>query len=196
MSLKEITYRMPSLQMDVVVIERSEEEIDKKGGNQYELGSEDETVDTKFLRDKVYAYSDGEDMYVNSKSFIGQTGYSRVMSDGRYLAFRGRSGSDEASASVGMMFGLIGAMITQAATHNRGGTKWYIFDKDDLLYGIKDLNPGVLRKLVKSASEKLFAQYKEEEKPLTSEVELYYLDTVNQLWTLGGYEPLPLTTEE
>lgn len=186
MSLKEIVNKTPSMHLDVTV-----QELSKKRGNKYELVTDDESVEEKFFKNEVYGYSDGTDLYINCKRFISQLGYSKVLSDGKYLVFTGREGaSSEAVSGMTVGFGLIGGLAMSLASLGTGGEILYVFDKDDLQYGICAVKPPFLGKLVKRASGNLFAQYKQESKPISLKVQLYYLDVLNQAYIKRDLEAL------
>ena len=124
MSLRDITEKNPSHQSEVNV-ERSPKSEDVG----YLLFSVDNSEKKNFFKKKAYGYSDGEKMYINGRKFKTQDWYSEVLSDGRYIVFKGGAlRNDPNVAMAGVMFGAIGAGIASAKQSKKRYV--YAFDKD------------------------------------------------------------------
>jgi hypothetical protein len=88
MSLEEVLSRTPSQHPDVQVVFRTRGDIKMNGGNDFKLTSDDKTVKRRLLTKDIYAYSDGEILYINCRPLRLQKWYADVLGDGRYIFFR------------------------------------------------------------------------------------------------------------
>lgn len=78
MSLQEIIDKNPSENYTVELEKRSKGKIKMNGGNDYQLNPVDKNVKKKVLKRQVYAYSDGNDLFLNSFKHELQFWYSKV----------------------------------------------------------------------------------------------------------------------
>lgn len=107
MSLEEIQLKKPSENFNLEMVERTKGEIRMNGGNDYKLVSPDKSIKRKILKKEIWAFSDGENFFINCLHHKCQTWYAIVESEGNELIFHGGvSGSEAASAAV--MGGAIG----------------------------------------------------------------------------------------
>lgn len=87
MTYNEIINKKPSANYNVELETRTQGEIKMNGGNDYQLNALDNSTSRSELKKVVVAYSDGENLYMNSKVLKLQTWYSKVLSDKKYFVF-------------------------------------------------------------------------------------------------------------
>lgn len=115
MTLDEIKKRTPSLQCKVIVEEQSQDAKVWMETNDYRLLPEGKCVSQHKLKRKVWAYSDGEHLYVNCRTIKLQLWYAKVLTTGRFLVFyENRVSQNIKDAAV--LGGLIGAHIAINST--------------------------------------------------------------------------------
>ncbi|ALM08567.1 hypothetical protein SB49_12695 [Sediminicola sp. YIK13] len=78
MNFQEILDKTPSENFSVELEKRSKGKIKMNGGNDYQLNPIDENIKNNVLKKEVYAYSDGNDLYLNSFQHELQFWYSKV----------------------------------------------------------------------------------------------------------------------
>lgn len=88
MSFGEIVNKAPSMPADSVeIVKRTEADVILLGGNDYKLVFQSKEL-KKTLKKDVWAYSNGDSLYVNGTKFNVNYGYVRVIKDGpRHLLF-------------------------------------------------------------------------------------------------------------
>jgi hypothetical protein len=118
MSFDEIVNKKPSEQFDLEVIKRTAGDIKMVGGNDYKIESKDKSVKKSVLKKDIWAYSDGDTLYLNCFQYKVQPWYARVISDGDYLVIRAglsqQSDEQKAQMQMGYYFGAIGGAIAGA----------------------------------------------------------------------------------
>lgn len=128
MSFGEIVGKSPSVLTDSVKVTRRE--VNANGGNDYKLTSQSKTLKKTFKKE-VWAYSDGDSMYVNGLKFNVQHGYACVVADGQkyFSIFAATSGSQASGATVtaAIAGGLMGAVFMGSAMS--GIRNYYVVDK-------------------------------------------------------------------
>lgn len=72
----------------VNVHQRGSASLKRYGGNEFYLYSSDLGLSKKKLKTKFYAYSSGNDLYINGLGYKLQYYYFKVLDDGKYLVFR------------------------------------------------------------------------------------------------------------
>ena len=116
MSFGEIVSKSPSVQTDSVKVERRN--VGVNGGNDYKLISQSKTI-KKTFKNKVWAYSDGDTLYVNGRNFNVQQGYACAVADGqKYLSIYAATSSSAVSTATvtsAVAFGLMGAAFMGSA---------------------------------------------------------------------------------
>jgi hypothetical protein len=115
MSLDEVKKRTPSLKCSVIVEEQSEEVKVWMETNDYKLLPEGKCISQHKLKKKVWAYSDGEQLYINCRIVKLQSWYAKILTAGRFLAFyENRVSQNIKDAAV--LGGLIGAHVAINST--------------------------------------------------------------------------------
>jgi hypothetical protein len=89
MNFDEIVSKKPSKQVDLKIIKRTMKDIKMYGGNDYKLLSADKSVSKKTIKQRIWAYSLGDTLYLNCYQFNVQKWYADLISDGKYLVFEG-----------------------------------------------------------------------------------------------------------
>lgn len=68
MSLEEIENKTPSMDATLNWEKRTQVDIKMWGGNDYELTCDDKSIKKKTIKKEIFAYSDGEYMFINGFS--------------------------------------------------------------------------------------------------------------------------------
>lgn len=118
MSYDEIINKSPSQNYNLTIEKRTIGDIKMNGGNDYKLISNDESLNKKYLKTMIYAYSDGENLYLNCYQYKVQNWYADLISDGKYLVFKGGLSQNvdeqKKQIKIGTAFGAIGGGIQGA----------------------------------------------------------------------------------
>ena len=182
MNFIEVIEKKPSKNYTVDLEQRSQGKIKMNGGNDYQLNPVDKSVEMKFLKREVFAYSDGTDLYLNSLKHELQFWYSKVDGENdNYFVFKAgipmnmkRYGME--SSDISYMFGGIIAGFSAA---KRALIRLpYVMDKNTqqvILVSEKNI-----RELM-SESTDLIAEYETEtEKDKVETLTKYLLKWVNE----------------
>lgn len=89
MSLQEFISKKPSQNYNLVVEKRTMGDIKMNGGNDFKLLSINNEIDKKFIKTKIWGYSDGNTFYLNCFQYKTQNWYAELISDGKYMVFYG-----------------------------------------------------------------------------------------------------------
>jgi hypothetical protein len=84
----EVAARKPSVHFRFHPEMRSAKEIKLIGGNDYSIQSESDGADRKYIQQDLYAVSAGDSLYINTLIHKLPSGYSKALSEGRYVAFK------------------------------------------------------------------------------------------------------------
>jgi|JI10StandDraft_1071094.scaffolds.fasta_scaffold940090_1 hypothetical protein len=108
MSWDEVKLKSPSQHFQVLVEERSNTDIATNGGNQYKVVPVD-SVPKKTIKQKIWAVSDGKDLYLNGYPFNIQSSYMKAEHIGtRVIIVQGVARNEDVPGIAG---GLVVAMI-------------------------------------------------------------------------------------
>ncbi|NQY67927.1 MAG: hypothetical protein HRT72_09435 [Flavobacteriales bacterium] len=103
MSVEEILKKNPSRSFSIDVYQRSNSGIILVGGNDFKLRSADKSIERKYIKKEVVAYSDGDDLYVNGYKFDCQLWYSKVHRSGkRHVQFKGALSHSKVNSTAAM----------------------------------------------------------------------------------------------
>lgn len=108
---------------------RTEKEIKRNGGNDYEVVTYSNKYEIYKSLKKAFAVSDGENLYINGKKVKCTPYYCKVIQEGkRFLVFI-VSVQEGDYSSVGVMFGIVGGLISGAISANNDIKRYpFIFD--------------------------------------------------------------------
>lgn len=182
MSFQEVMDKSPSENPVVELEKRSQGKIKMNGGNDYQLNPVDKNVKTKTLKREVYAYSNGDDLFLNSFKHELQFWYSKVEGENdRYFLFNAaipmnmkRYGMESSDISY-----LFGGIIAGFSAAKKALIRLpYLMDKstqDVILVTEKNIG-----ELMKDATE-LVAEYEKEAKKEDVEtLNKYLLNWINK----------------
>lgn len=130
MSLEEIVSKTPSVKDSAQIVKLKGCPNDR---NDYVLKSDDKKT-KKLLKKKAWAYSDGDTLYLNGSAFKVQKGYTKLISNGRYLLFHAAMTKQRAAfyatAQVvsGVAIGLLTGFIVYQ--HPTGKRYHYAYDTE------------------------------------------------------------------
>ncbi|MCG6190478.1 DUF6563 family protein [Maribellus maritimus] len=179
MSFDEIVNKTPSQQYDFDVERRTNGDIKMVGGNDYKISSADKSIKKKFIKKEMWAYSNGDTLYINCFQYKIQPWYASVISDGKYLVVRAGLSqlSDEQKEQMAMAsyFGAIGGAIAGA----KMAMMRFLYIIDKSTNEISTVTPELLEKLLADDKEQL-AQYNNEEAKDSEETMLKYLKLLNK----------------
>ena len=178
MSFDEIVNKAPSQQYDFDVERRTDGDIKMVGGNDYKINSADKSIKKKFIKKEMWAYSNGDTLYINCFQYKVQPWYASVISDGKYLVIRGGLSqlSDEQKKQMAMAsyFGAIGGALAGA----KMAMMRFLYIIDKSTNEISTVTPELLENLLADYEEQL-AQYSNEEAKDSEETMLRYLKLLN-----------------
>ncbi|MEZ4722980.1 MAG: DUF6563 family protein [Flavobacteriales bacterium] len=170
MSLEELIKREPSQHYDAFTTKRTAGEIAMVGGNEYKLEPFEESVKPKILKKKVWAYSDGRQLYLNGRHHGLQTWYCKVLDHGYYLVFTACMDNGSAAA-----LGFAGGAIAAAATS--GITKVYVLNLEEKQ--VKQVDKHNLANTLEDYPD-LLERYEEEKGRGSDDILLRYVMMLNQ----------------
>lgn len=176
MNFQEIKEVSPSQNYNVALEKRSKSKIKMNGGNDYQLNALDENLKGNVLKKDIYAYSDGNDLFLNGFIQELQLWYSKVEGENQdYFVFtagiptnRKRYGVKDSDISY--MFG--GIVSAFSAAKQALIRLPYIMDKNSeevILVSEKNI-----RELIND-SPNLIAQYETETEKNNTDILTKYL---------------------
>ncbi len=182
LSFEEIKSKSPSVSVELEIERRTEGDIKMNGGNDYKLLKSDKSITSKTIKKEYYAYSDGENLYINCFQYKVQTWYTPVLSDGKFLVIRGglsmfaniQKEQLDNQAQLGYMFGAVGGAIQGAKLAMLRFI--YVIDKET--NQITTVSSDYLKELLAYTPE-LLQQYEAEEEQVDQNVFVKYLRLLN-----------------
>ena len=107
MGLEEVKSKTPSVDATLNWEKRTQGDIKMWGGNDYELKCDDKSIKKKTIKKEIFAYSDGEYLFINGFKFDLGQGYAVVESIGKFMVFKAGISNDRAlqEMQMGWMFG-------------------------------------------------------------------------------------------
>ncbi|WP_167619135.1 DUF6563 family protein [Maribellus sediminis] len=178
MSFDEIVNKTPSQQFDLEVIKRTNGDIKMVGGNDYKISSEDKSL-KKTIKKEVWAYSNGDTLYLNCFQYKVQPWYAKVISDGDYLVFRGGlsqlSNKQKEQMAMASYFGAIGGAFAGA----KMAMMRFLYVIDKSTNEISTVTPELLDKLLAN-DETLLTQFNKETEKESEEIMLKYAKLLNE----------------
>ncbi len=179
MSFDEMVNKTPSQQYDLDLIKRTKGDIKMVGGNDYKIESADKTIKKKILRKDIWAYSNGDTLYLNCFQYKVQPWYASVISDGKYLVIKGGlsqyADMQKEQMAMGYYFGAIGGAIAGA----KMAMLRFLYVIDKSTNEISTVTPELLEKLLAN-DENLLAQFKDETNKESEEILLKYVKRLNE----------------
>ena len=180
MGIDEIRSKSPSEALDLNVIKRTPGDIKMAGGNDYKLATDDKTIKGKTLRKELWAYSNGDILFINCLQYKLQPWYAAVINSGRYLVFKGGIPMDNKMyksemAVTAVAFGAIGGAFTGAKL----AMKRFLYALDLETDTVKMIVPETLKALLADRPE-LLEQYNQEKVLEDETVQIKYLTLLNQ----------------
>jgi hypothetical protein len=86
-NLQELQQKTPTITYKCRIILRSEEEIIKKGGNDFKVESVNNSSGKWQEDNSIYGFSDGDYLYMNGKMLGLPPGFVQVVSQGKFMLF-------------------------------------------------------------------------------------------------------------
>jgi ABC-type uncharacterized transport system permease subunit len=178
LSFEEILNKLPSQQYDLKIERRTIGDIKMNGGNDFKLVSPDKSIDKKFLKKEIWAYSNGDTLFLNCFQYKVQPWYANVISDGKYLVFKGGLSQNIAEQKkqmqMGAYFGAIGGAIQGAKL----ATLRFLYAIDKKDNKIIMVTPDNMIELL-NGSDDLLHQYENESDKENEQVFIKYLQLLN-----------------
>jgi hypothetical protein len=179
MSFQEIISKSPSRQYNLIVERRTKGDIKMNGGNDFKLVSPDNSIAKSILKKEIWAYSLGDTLYLNGFQYKIQPWYADVISDGKYLVFKGGLSQyvdeQKRQMQMGYMFGAVGGAIQGAYLATLRFL--YVIDKES--NKIFTVTPEKMEELLKSNNE-LLVQFRNEVKKEDEALLIKYLKVLNE----------------
>ncbi len=101
-SLEELISKEPKKTSALVVQKRPTGSIKRKGGNDYKLYDSNFNFSHSDVKNKIFAYSNGTELFINGTKYDLQHYYFRVVNDGKYLVFKSGIPTNAKKESVQM----------------------------------------------------------------------------------------------
>lgn len=175
MNYLELKSKTPSLTAEFHAVKRSEGGKAMAGGSDYSIYSVDDVVSKLTIKNDIYAISINDTLYLNSMFQMRLKGYSKVITQGRYLVFYGPV--NEPPGSLTYMGGAIGGAIDGAARAKK--RELYLIDANGM-YGLaKPINKGKLKNMLADYPS-LLNEYQAEPEGENDEIMLKYLIKINE----------------
>ncbi|HTN46788.1 MAG TPA: DUF6563 family protein [Flavipsychrobacter sp.] len=159
--------KMPAFVAPLKVIPREISARVWAGGSEYKLVSDIDSLSKKYIKNRIFAYVKGDSMFLNDMS----SWFSLSLTQGNFIVFR--TCDDPNVTTMGVMFGLVGALAYSAAAHYN--------------LAIVSLRTGNVRRFSKAYLEErlkefpdLQKKFKEEGKKPPVETLLMYVDLLNE----------------
>jgi hypothetical protein len=111
LTLEQLRNQTPAFNADLKIILRTSGDIFMSGGNDYKLESEIDTIDKKYIKQKIYAYVKNDSVLINCFQHKLQIWYALTITSGNFLAFKACMTNSDAM-TVGILTGAIGAGVT------------------------------------------------------------------------------------
>jgi len=178
MSFEEIVKKTPSKQLDLTIEKRSKGDIKMVGGNDYKLTTEDKSIEKKMLKTELWAYSLGDTLFINCFQYKVQLWYACIISDGKYLIFKGGLSQNQDLYKKQMkMAALFGAMGGAFAGAKMALMRFvYIIEKSTNI--LKIINSEALKELLADRKD-LLEQYEKEANKEDDQIIIKYLELIN-----------------
>ncbi|WP_159022410.1 DUF6563 family protein [Formosa sp. L2A11] len=178
MSIEEIINKQPSQHYNLIIEKRTTGDIKMNGGNDFKLTSPDKSVSKKTVKKEVWAYSTGDSLYLNCFQYKAQPWYSNVISDGKYLVFKGGLSQQiderKKQTKTSNYSGAIGGAFQGAKL----ATLRFLYAIDKAENKIITVTPENLELLLSNNS-KLLTQYNNEIDKVNEQVLIKYLQLLN-----------------
>jgi hypothetical protein len=193
MSLEQFRNRTPQFHANLEVIRRTQSDIAFNGGNDYELKSNNDSLNRSFIKKKMFAYVKNDSIFLNCLNYQLSTWYALILTRGNYMAFKGAMSNSRSSQEVspyGVMFGAIGGGIAGA----NAAKKRFLYVLSLRTGNVRELTKEYLIQRLKENQESLLEQYNAEKEPESEEVLLHYINLLNE--TVSPVSTSPKTEEE
>jgi hypothetical protein len=143
----------------------------------YKVKPKNENFKIKFFRKKVFAVTDNDTLYINSKILGISPQFSKVFLTGKHIVFLVTIKDDEIQKAASIFFGLIGALVTSETVK----MKTYFFSLNTVNEYAQVLTPETLTKLLTPFPD-LLESYNIDERYHKDwdKVMLYYMNRLNE----------------
>ncbi len=179
MNFDEITNKNPSKQFDLKLIKRTMGDIKMVGGNDYKIESKDNSVTKKTIKKEIWAYSQGDTLYLNCIQFAMQDWYAPLISDGKYLVIKAGLSNyvkeRNKQLKTGYYFGAMGGAIQGAKL----ATLRFLYVIDKNTKQAITVSTENMQELLKERND-LLTQFNNESKKEDEEVLIKYLKLLNE----------------
>jgi hypothetical protein len=127
-NLEDLNNRNPSVHGIFQPQLRTRENLRMLGGNDYYMHSESDGITKEFIEKDIYAICADGTLYLNTVVHQLPAGYSKVLIEGRYIAFRSgfRDKKKRRITQAAMAMGLSGALIASLSKSKSGMERFLI----------------------------------------------------------------------
>jgi len=187
MSFEEIKVKTPSSNCYVKIKKRSDSDIAMSGGNDYKLISLNKTMKKKVLKKDIFAYSDGDSLFINCLPYLLQIWYAKILSDGKYFVFIAGIPMDKTMQSpemqTGMSFGAVGGAFAGASL----AMQRYLYVLEKKTNQVKMIDFTLMKKILMEYPE-LLEKFENEKRNQLMSTQVEYLKKVNELYNIKQME--------
>ena len=121
-NFEDLRNHQPSVHAVFQAVARTTDDLKMMGGNDYYIKSESEGITKDLIQKDLYAVSTSDTLYLNTSVHMLPAGYSKSLTEGRFLAFRSgfRDKKKGRVMSAAMAMGLTGALIASLSKAKSG----------------------------------------------------------------------------
>lgn len=187
LSLEQLKKRTPAFDVNFQVIRRTESDIGFNGGNDYEIKSDIDSLNKKFIKKIVFAYVKNDSLYLNCIHYKLSTWYALCMTQGTFLAFKGAMSNDKSSEEVapyGVLFGAIGGGIAGA----NAAKKRFLYVLSLRTGNVRLLKKEYLAERLKD-NQNLLDRFNNEKDQESESILIKYIDLLNEIMLINFTAP-------
>mgnify|MGYP006142925557 FL=1 len=177
---QDLMSKKPNKEYKLVADKRSTAAMKRYGGNEYILRALNFDVPEKQLRNRFYAFSTGDELFINGLKHKLQPWYFKILSDGKYFVFRSGIPTNANSDSRQMQIANAKAPVGGRLSGPVLATLRFLYIMDKNTQEIKVIDKRSLPTLLESTPD-LLAKYNKETDNNSPDILLKYLLEFNKL---------------
>jgi hypothetical protein len=128
LNLEQLKNKTPAFDANLHIIQRTQGDIGFNGGNDYEIASNIDSIDKKFIKKTIFAYVKNDSVFLNCIHHKLSTWYALGLTQGTFIAFKGAMSNEKAGEQVGSYGALFGAIGGGIAGSNAAKKRFlYVF---------------------------------------------------------------------
>ena len=189
LNLEQLKNRTPAFDANLQVTRRTEGDIGFNGGNDYEIKSDIDSINKKFIKKTIYAYVKNDSLFINCIHHKLSTWYALCITQGTFIAFKGSMSNEKAGSEVApyaVFFGAIGGGIAGA----NAAKKRFLYVLSLRTGKAKLLKKEYLAERLKE-NQNLLDQYNSEREQESDSTLIKYIGLLNEVIPINSTVPIP-----